>query len=118
MFLFPFDLRDLCVSIKDGNLRNTASIVGCKQTAWTLRYNDLISTMSSQSARRRVYLNQPEVCRLGERLVLVEPLIDGTYAKFNSNSGWVNEGYNMMQVRVKRQKLFKPMLVQYSLLKL
>eukprot|EP00434_Breviolum_minutum_P025368 symbB.v1.2.022414.t1/scaffold1989.1/size93477/2 len=60
-------------------------------------YNDLISTMSSQSARRRVYLNQPEVCRLGERLVLVEPLIDGTYAKFNSNSGWVNEGYNMMQ---------------------
>ena len=118
MFLFPFDLRDLCVSIKDGNLRNTVSIVGCKQTAWTLRYNDLISTMSSQSARRRVYLNQPEVCRLGERLVLVEPLIDGTYAKFNSNSGWVNEGYNMMQVRVKRQKLFKPMLVQYSLLKL
>jgi len=60
-------------------------------------YNVLISTMSSQSARRRVYLNQPEVCRLGERLVLVEPLIDGTYAKFNSNSGWVNEGYNMMQ---------------------
>lgn len=105
------------MSIKDGNLRNTASIVGCKQTAWTLRY-DLISTMSSQSARRRVYLNQPEVCRLGKRLVLVEPLIDGTYAKFNSNSGWVNEGYNMMQVRVKRQKLFKPMLVQYSLLKL
>lgn len=29
--------------------------------------------------------------------MLVEPLIDGAYAKFNSNSGWVNEGYNMMQ---------------------
>ena len=48
-------------------------------------------------ARRRVYLNKPELWSADGRPVLVEPLIEGTYAKFNSNSGWVNEGYNMMQ---------------------
>lgn len=46
--------------------------------------------------RRRVYLNKPEVWRLGgtrdnARDVLVEPFIKGNYAKFNSNSGWVND---------------------------
>lgn len=58
-------------------------------------HNDLYI---GSTARRRVYLNQPEVWSLTSgRQVLVEPFIDGTYAKFNSNSGWVNEGYNMMQ---------------------
>ncbi|CAE7275185.1 ak1 [Symbiodinium natans] len=60
-------------------------------------YNNEHCRQRGQPARRRVYLNQPEVWECGERKVLVEPLIDGTYAKFNSNSGWVNEGYNMMQ---------------------
>ncbi|CAE7840447.1 unnamed protein product [Symbiodinium sp. CCMP2592] len=61
------------------------------------QYNEEHCRQRGQPARRRVYLNQPEVWTCGDRKVLVEPLIDGTYAKFNSNSGWVNEGYNMMQ---------------------
>lgn len=67
---------------------------GCIIKAFN-EHNDLYI---GSTARRRVYLNQPEVWSLTSgRQVLVEPFIDGTYAKFNSNSGWVNEGYNMMQ---------------------
>ncbi|CAK8987949.1 Alpha-protein kinase vwkA (von Willebrand factor A alpha-kinase) (vWF kinase) [Durusdinium trenchii] len=60
-------------------------------------FNEYNDQCIGSSARRRVYLNQPEVWSLNGRPILVEPFIDGTYAKFNSNSGWVNEGYNMMQ---------------------
>jgi len=61
-------------------------------------FNEHNDIYIGSTARRRVYLNQPEVWSLTSgRQVLVEPFIDGTYAKFNSNSGWVNEGYNMMQ---------------------
>ena len=34
---------------------------------------------------------------MGEQKILVEPFIEGNYAKFNSNSGWVNKGYAIMQ---------------------
>ena len=54
------------------------------------QYNEEHCRQPGQPARRRVYLNQPEVWKCGDRKVLVEPLIDGTYAKFNSNSGWVS----------------------------
>ena len=61
-------------------------------------FNEYNDKYGAQTARRRVYLNQPEVWEMPTgQPVLVEPFIDGTYAKFNSNSGWVNEGYNMMQ---------------------
>ena len=42
-------------------------------------------------------MNKPEDWTDGNHEILVEPFIEGTYAKFNSNSGWVNEGYKMMQ---------------------
>eukprot|EP00438_Fugacium_kawagutii_P036319 Skav220731 [mRNA] locus=scaffold2753:236917:238981:- [translate_table: standard] len=50
-------------------------------------FNEYNDRCGSKSARRRVYLNKPDVWYAGSRPVLVEPFIDGSYAKFNSNSG-------------------------------
>jgi len=62
-------------------------------------HNDAISAVQGAEARRRVYLNQPEVWSMDSRPILVEPFIEGNYAKFNSNSGWVSEDneYRLMQ---------------------
>lgn len=60
-------------------------------------FNDRITKKLGVGARRRVYLNLPEIWKLGDSKIFVEPLIEGSYAKFNSNTGWVNEGYQMMQ---------------------
>mmetsp|Transcript_71767 Transcript_71767/g.126697 ORF Transcript_71767/g.126697 Transcript_71767/m.126697 type:complete len:255 (-) Transcript_71767:314-1078(-) len=60
-------------------------------------HNDRVIAKRNLGARRRVYLNKPEIWEMGDRKVFVEPLIEGRYAKFNSNSGWINDGYQMMQ---------------------
>lgn len=60
-------------------------------------FNERITNKRGVGARRRVYLNLPEIWKIGDTKVFVEPLIEGKYSKFNSNSGWVNEGYHMMQ---------------------
>lgn len=54
-------------------------------------HNDIVATTAGGESRRRVYLNKPEVWQLDARDILVEPFIQGNYAKFNSNSGWVND---------------------------
>mmetsp|Transcript_32298 Transcript_32298/g.75868 ORF Transcript_32298/g.75868 Transcript_32298/m.75868 type:complete len:151 (-) Transcript_32298:236-688(-) len=49
---------------------------------------------------RRVYLNEPEVwydSKTGTKPCLVEPFIKGKYVKFNSNSGWTDDRYAIMQ---------------------
>eukprot|EP00403_Amphidinium_massartii_P009691 CAMPEP_0178424154 /NCGR_PEP_ID=MMETSP0689_2-20121128/28063_1 /TAXON_ID=160604 /ORGANISM="Amphidinium massartii, Strain CS-259" /LENGTH=292 /DNA_ID=CAMNT_0020045781 /DNA_START=55 /DNA_END=933 /DNA_ORIENTATION=+ len=50
---------------------------------------------------RRVYLNKPEVWSdvgtEGKGNCLVEPYIEGKYVKFNSNTGWKADGFELMQ---------------------
>mmetsp|Transcript_2340 Transcript_2340/g.5226 ORF Transcript_2340/g.5226 Transcript_2340/m.5226 type:complete len:391 (+) Transcript_2340:126-1298(+) len=60
-------------------------------------FNYYNEACGNPNSKRRVYLNQPEVWSMGEKKILVEPFIEGNYAKFNSNSGWVNNDYAMMQ---------------------
>ena len=62
-------------------------------TAFNLRNADL------PQPRPRVYINVPEVWTEdgSGRKGLVEPLIAGTYHKFNSNSGWMNSDFLLMQ---------------------
>lgn len=60
-------------------------------------FNHDVAKDQGRGARRRVELNMPEVWRLGERKVLVEPFIEGVFEKFNSNTGWAEEGHHMMQ---------------------
>mmetsp|Transcript_51675 Transcript_51675/g.123018 ORF Transcript_51675/g.123018 Transcript_51675/m.123018 type:complete len:313 (+) Transcript_51675:65-1003(+) len=57
----------------------------------------------SKAVGKKIYLNRPEIwdqssegAGKGQKL-LVEPMIEGQYYTFNSNTGYVAEGYEIMQ---------------------
>lgn len=71
-----------------------------KATELIARFNQEMSG----KVGKKVFLNQPEVWHQIEPdftgkhpKCLVEPFIDGTYIKFNSNSGYADEDYAYMQ---------------------
>ena len=71
-----------------------------KATELIARFNQEMSGKDG----KEVFLNQPEVWHqivpdsTGKHpKCLVEPFIDGTYIKFNSNSGYADEDYAYMQ---------------------